>query len=217
MVGRGSVVLVMCLHNKVLKAAAWKDFTEYANVCFREFGDRVTHWTTINEPNLFVLAGYDWGDLPPGRCSHPFGDCSKGNSTTEPYIAAHYILLAYASAYRLYEKNYKDKQHGFIGFNVLSFWFVPLTDSSEDVFAAKRVFESLGIWRLPDLMKNAGPRIPAFTVQESESIRSSFDFLGPNYYYGMYFKNISNTLHSENRDVIADVGTQLHCMPLLLE
>ncbi|EXC30505.1 Beta-glucosidase 21 [Morus notabilis] len=168
------------------KKCVRKDFTEYANVCFREFGDRVTHWTTINEPNLFVLAGYDWGDLPPGRCSHPFGDCSKGNSTTEPYIAAHYILLAYASAYRLYEKNYK-------------------------------VFESLGIWRLPDLMKNAGPRIPAFTVQESESIRSSFDFLGPNYYYGMYFKNISNTLHSENRDVIADVGTQLHCMPLLLE
>ncbi|KAJ4914728.1 Beta-glucosidase 11 [Raphanus sativus] len=46
--------------------------------CFKEFGDRVLHWTTINEPNVFALGGYDQGVTPPGRCSPSFGlNCSK--------------------------------------------------------------------------------------------------------------------------------------------
>ena len=85
-----------------------KDFTAYADVCFKNFGDRVLHWTTMNEPNVFVLGGYDAGFLPPQRCSIPFGlNCSRGNSSTEPYLATHNILLSHASAARLYKKNYQ--------------------------------------------------------------------------------------------------------------
>ena len=54
-----------------------KDFTEYADVCFREFGDRVLYWSTINEGNIFSLGGYDTGIAPPQRCSPPFGNCPK--------------------------------------------------------------------------------------------------------------------------------------------
>lgn len=85
-----------------------KDFTAYANVCFREFGDRVLYWTTLNEPNIFVLAGYDVGISPPQRCSYPYGnDCPSGNSTVEPYIVAHNCLLAHASVATLYRKRYQ--------------------------------------------------------------------------------------------------------------
>ena len=57
---------------------------------------------------MFVLGGYDIGFLPPQRCSLPYGDnCSTGNSSTEPYMAAHHILLAHASATRLYRKRYQ--------------------------------------------------------------------------------------------------------------
>ena len=43
---------------------------------------------------------------PPQRCSPPFGMifCAKGNSSSEPYIAGHHLLLAHASAARLYKK-----------------------------------------------------------------------------------------------------------------
>lgn len=85
-----------------------RDFTAYADVCFREFGDRVLHWTTFNEANMLAMAGYDIGMIPPGRCSSPFGiNCTKGNSSYEPYTVAHNTLLAHASAARLYQKNYK--------------------------------------------------------------------------------------------------------------
>ncbi|GLT53492.1 hypothetical protein SLA2020_267580 [Shorea laevis] len=85
-----------------------KDFTAYADVCFRKFGDRVSHWTTVNEANVFVIGGYDGGYLPPQHCSSPFGvNCTRGNSSTEPYLAAHHILLAHASASILYKEKYQ--------------------------------------------------------------------------------------------------------------
>lgn len=62
----------------------------------------------MNEPNVFSLGGYDSGILPPQRCSAPFGmNCSRGNSSVEPYIAAHHLLLSHASAAKLYKKKYQ--------------------------------------------------------------------------------------------------------------
>ncbi|KNA04413.1 hypothetical protein SOVF_200030 [Spinacia oleracea] len=85
-----------------------EDFISYVDVCFREFGDRVRYWTTFNEANIFVIGGYDVGITPPSRCSSPFGfNCTRGNSTTEPYIVTHRILLAHAYAARLYKEKYQ--------------------------------------------------------------------------------------------------------------
>lgn len=96
-----------------------QDFTRFADVCYKTFGDRVRHWTTFNEANVFVLGGYDSGFLPPQRCSAPFGSmiCAKGNSTIEPYLAAHYILISHASAARLYKQKYKVKFDFFLTVN----------------------------------------------------------------------------------------------------
>ena len=71
------------------------------------FGDRVKHWTTFNEPNLMVKFGYFSGKYPPNHCSKPFGKCASGNSSTEPYIAAHNIILAHAKTVNIYRKNYQ--------------------------------------------------------------------------------------------------------------
>uniref|UniRef100_A0A8R7PZC7 4-hydroxy-7-methoxy-3-oxo-3,4-dihydro-2H-1,4-benzoxazin-2-yl glucosidebeta-D-glucosidase n=2 Tax=Triticum urartu TaxID=4572 RepID=A0A8R7PZC7_TRIUA len=86
-----------------------EDFTAFADICFREFGDRVTHWTMIDEPNIGAIGSYDTGLIAPGHCSDPFGvtKCSVGDSTVEPYIAVHNMLLAHASAARLYREKYQ--------------------------------------------------------------------------------------------------------------
>lgn len=95
--------------DKLLGYKCRKDFTYYAEVCFREFGDRVLYWTTVNEPNVFALGGYDQGNSPPRRCSPPFcaTNDTMGNSTYEPYLAVHHILLSHSSAVRLYRRKYR--------------------------------------------------------------------------------------------------------------
>ncbi|XP_017978296.1 PREDICTED: beta-glucosidase 11 isoform X2 [Theobroma cacao] len=119
-----------------------KDFTAYADVCFREFGDRVSYWTTVNEPNVFAIGGSDQGISPPKHCSPPFGtNCTRGNSCSEPYIAVHNILLAHASAARLYRIKYQGKQQGFIGLSIFAFGAVPSTNSTEDVMATQRMVD----------------------------------------------------------------------------
>lgn len=107
-------ILICYIDNKILEVLTFpwccrKDFAAYAEVCFREFGDRVRYWATINEPNIFAIGGYDQGIAPPRRCSPPFGlrNCSAGNSTSEPYLAAHNTLLSHASAAKLYREKYQ--------------------------------------------------------------------------------------------------------------
>lgn len=75
--------------------------------CFKEFGDRVKYWVTFNEPNNFASEGYATGTEAPGRCSTYVGNCTFGNSATEPYIVGHNMLLSHATAVKLYREKYQ--------------------------------------------------------------------------------------------------------------
>ncbi|XP_047053039.1 beta-glucosidase 10-like isoform X2 [Lolium rigidum] len=195
------------------------DFTAYADVCFREFGDRVTYWTTLNEPNALVSLGYDAGIGPPGRCSKPFGlgDCSRGNSVNEPYIVSHNFLLAHSSAVSLYRRKYQTKQNGLIGMNIFINNIVPFTNSTEDIAAAKRAQAFFTGWFLdplyygdyPLVMKeNTGSKLPVFSRNQSEQLINSMDFLGINYYTILYVKNHPHDAPSDKRDFMADMSAK---------
>ncbi|XP_062190800.1 cyanidin 3-O-glucoside 7-O-glucosyltransferase (acyl-glucose)-like isoform X2 [Phragmites australis] len=193
------------------------DFTAYADVCFREFGDRVTYWTTLNEPNAFALLGYDTGLGPPGRCSKPFGNCSNGNSAAEPYIVAHHCLLAHSSAVSLYRRSYQEKQQGFIGMDIFTSDFLPYTNSTEDIAAAKRTQTFFIGWFLdplyygdyPILMKkNVGSKLPKFSRDQSEQLMSSMDFLGVNYYTITHVKDDPQDAPNNRRDFMADASAK---------
>jgi len=60
MVVRDSMSHLQALHDKYggwLSEDCVADFAEYADICFRAFGDRVKHWSTFNEPWTFVEVG----------------------------------------------------------------------------------------------------------------------------------------------------------------
>jgi len=84
------------------------DFRDYAELCYREFGDRVKHWMTLNEPLYYSISGYAVGNGPPGRCSEWLHlNCTGGDSGTEPYIVGHNQILAHTAAVRLYKQKYQ--------------------------------------------------------------------------------------------------------------
>lgn len=100
------------------------DYLDYAEVCFREFGDRVKHWITFNEPLSFSVLGYASGIYPPGRCTPGIaGDCLMGDSGREPYIVVHNILLAHAAAVKLYKNEYQVKRLALALFFLILFFF----------------------------------------------------------------------------------------------
>ncbi|KAJ1402352.1 Glycosyl hydrolases family 1, N-terminal conserved site [Sesbania bispinosa] len=184
-----------------------RDFTHYADVCFREFGDRVLYWTTINEPNVFALGGYDQGTAPPQRCSPPFclTNRTRGNSTIEPYLAVHHILLSHSSAVRLYRRKYRDQQHGFVGISVYLFGLLPLTNTEKD-----KDYGTLDAWRLSHFHEeNAGARIPAFTSCESKQVKGAYDFIGVIHYSNANITDNSDALNIKLRDYNTDMAAKL--------
>ncbi|XP_066348367.1 probable inactive beta-glucosidase 14 isoform X2 [Miscanthus floridulus] len=175
-----------------------EDFTYFAELCFKMFGDRVKHWVTFNEPNLMVKLAYFVGGFPPSHCSEPFGRCDSGNSTTEPYIAAHNMILAHAKAVSIYRNNYKAKQGGSIGITLHMRWYEPLRNIKEDHLAVSRALSFDTAWFLdpcffgdyPDQMRQIlGPNLPKFTEGEKQLLRNKIDFIGINHYDTFYVKD----------------------------
>lgn len=103
-----------------------KDYHDYVDVCFKEFGDRVKYWITFNEPLIFTTLGYALGVLAPGRCTPTIGNCTAGDSGKEPYIVAHHQLLAHAVAVKLYKDKYQVNCHWKLGLCTKwnEFWYV---------------------------------------------------------------------------------------------
>ncbi|GMH15691.1 hypothetical protein Nepgr_017532 [Nepenthes gracilis] len=171
------------------------DYLDYADLCFREFGDRVKYWATLNEPNFFSKFGYAYGYDAPGRCSEYIGNCSSGNSATEPYKVTHNLLLSHAAAFHLYKQRYQASQKGMIGLSVSSNWFIPINHTSSSFEAASRIFDFEIGWILhpivfgtyPATMRSiVGSRLPTFTAEQSLMLKHSYDFIGFNHYTTSY-------------------------------
>ncbi|KAI3887997.1 hypothetical protein MKW92_021359 [Papaver armeniacum] len=159
-----------------------KYFAIYAETCFANFGDRVKHWITLNEPLQTSLNGYDIGTSAPGRSE---------NSSTEPYLAAHHQLLAHAAAVSIYKQKFKALQGGEIGIVVDCEWAEAFSDKMEDKIAAARRLDFHFGWYLdpiyfgdyPKTMREKlGDRLPKFSDEDRELLRNSVDFVGINHY-----------------------------------
>ncbi|KAL5567251.1 hypothetical protein UlMin_030415 [Ulmus minor] len=199
------------------------DFRDYAELCFKEFGDRVKHWITLNEPWSFSSGGYANagadGALAPGRCSEWLQlNCTGGNSATEPYLVTHHQLLAHAAAVNLYKKKYQASQKGLIGITLVSQWFVPFANAMDHQNAALRAIDFMFGWFLDPLTSGnypqsmrylVGDRLPKFTKEQMELVKGSYDFLGLNYYTTNYAAHDPIYTNAFNASYSTDSRTKL--------
>lgn len=98
-------------------------FTDYANLLFSRFGERVKMWITINEPSIFC-GGFHGGLL------HPVLPSVDG---VGEYLCGHNALKAHASAYRLYKREYSSRFGGQVGIALYCKYFYSNTNNTDDV------------------------------------------------------------------------------------
>ncbi|XP_045765371.1 myrosinase 1-like [Maniola jurtina] len=173
-------------------------FEDYARVVFSLFGDIVKTWTTMNELHVHCYNGYDLKNFVPAMQSHGVG----------VYLCSHYMLLAHARAYHLYDKEFRPKQKGKIGLTLDVFYPEPKdSNNKEDVEAAERYIQMhLGLYAHPVYSKEGDypllvreridnmsriqgyprSRLPVFTPEEVEMVRGTSDFFGINHYTSVW-------------------------------
>ncbi|XP_071981627.1 beta-klotho [Engystomops pustulosus] len=157
-------------------------FSDYAKLCFHEFGDLVKQWITINEPNRF------------SQYYH--------HSSNNTYLAVHNALIAHSKAWHLYDKIYRPQQRGQISLSLHTDWaepanpFIPSHAEAAERFLqfdiawiAEPIF---GSGDYPSLMRQyittknhkgmTTSYLPNFTEEEKELVKGTADFLALNHF-----------------------------------
>ena len=155
-------------------------FREYATAVHAALGDRVTHWTTFNEPLCSSLIAYASGEHAPGL-----------HDPRAALAAVHHQHLAHGLAVEALS----DLRAGMLGITLNLTNAVPNAPADPvDVEAARRVdalanrmyLEPILLSRYPtDLLEDVRDYGLAELVHEGdlELIGSPIDFLGVNYYH----------------------------------
>ncbi|PIN04465.1 Beta-glucosidase, lactase phlorizinhydrolase [Handroanthus impetiginosus] len=113
------------------------------------------------------------------------------------------LLLCHATIVNIYRTKFQEFQKGQIRIVLNSHWAVPLDKNSPDDVAAVRravdfmlgwyLFKSCLVWSLPTKYDRFCSSRKSctfnFSLQESEMLKGSLDFLGINYYMTYYAKN----------------------------
>ncbi|KAF9450197.1 glycoside hydrolase family 1 protein [Macrolepiota fuliginosa MF-IS2] len=165
------------------------DFVHFARTCFDAFGDLVKRWITLNEPWIISMLGYNFGNFAPGRTSNRERSI-EGDSSTEPWIVGHYLILAHAYAAKAYREEFLI-QGGQLGITLDCLWYMPFDDKPENVAAAQRALDTRVCWFADPIYKGhypaslevmLGDRLPKFTPEDLAVIKGSSDFFGLNTY-----------------------------------
>ncbi|XP_062193607.1 beta-glucosidase 32-like [Phragmites australis] len=108
-------------------------------LCFKNSGDRVRHWVTVNEPNIETIGGYNMGSEPPRRCSYPFVENCTGRSRTSQHTTPCSYTPLQCPCTETNSVTLQATQGGQIGITLLGWWHEPATNTSQDATAAMRM------------------------------------------------------------------------------
>jgi beta-glucosidase len=154
-------------------------FADYAGIVHDALGDRVRHWSTLNEPMCSALLGHRSGQHAPG--------------VQDPVAAAravHHLLLGHGLATEVLRSQGADHLGVTLNFTPMT----PATDRPEDVDAARRLDGQQNRMFLDPIVRGAYPADVEADLAAAgaplpirdgdlEVIAAPLDWLGVNYYF----------------------------------
>ncbi|MGH7245115.1 MAG: GH1 family beta-glucosidase [Phycisphaerales bacterium] len=173
---------------------AW--FAEYTKVVVDRLSDRVEHWITINEPQIFIGLGYREGKHAPGLKL----------SMREQLTAGHNALLAHGRSVQVIRERAKRPVQ--VGWAPIARVEYPVTETADQIEAARKASFSVkekGFWNNTwfgdpvclgmypeDGVKLYGKEMPRIEKGDMETIHQKLDFYGVNIYSGIPVKAGAN-------------------------
>lgn len=163
-------------------------FVEYALTMHDALGDRVAHWTTLNEPWCSSFLSYTAGVHAPGR-----------RSVRDGLLSSHHLLLAHGRA--LQELRRRDPALS-LGLTLNLTVADPADpDDPADADAARRIDGQFNRWFLDPILRGAYPADVVSDIRDADAdavsafeeavlpgdlatIATPLDVLGINYYHG---------------------------------
>jgi beta-glucosidase len=154
-------------------------FGDYATTMFDALGDRVSMWSTLNEPWVVTDGGYLFGVMAPGH-----------SNLFETPIATHNLLRAHGTAVQRFRSSNAAKR-GQIGLVVNLEPKYPASHSSQDRVAVRRTdaymnrqyLDPVFLGNYPEELKKIfGEAWPSWSDDDMRLIGQKIDFLGINYY-----------------------------------
>ncbi|XP_043089133.1 beta-klotho [Puntigrus tetrazona] len=145
-------------------ASSVEAFASYAAFCFHEFGDFVSTWITINEPN---------------RLTELY--------TGDRAAVARHLLLAHAKAWRIYDEQFRRKQGGAVSLAVHADWVEPANPFLESHKSAQQRFLAFEVGRFLDPLIGGGDEgrsnvLIGFSDEERAELKGAQDFLALNHF-----------------------------------
>jgi beta-glucosidase len=160
-------------------------FRVYAETIVQAFGDRVKNWITLNEIICFTLMSYGTGVRGPGlKLSEQI--------VNQTY---HHAVLAHGHGVRAVRQFGGEGAR--VGLTDCGDIFIPLSETPEDIEAAKSAFVTANARVLDvvyrgryseEYLQTAGENAPHFLPEDFEIISSPTDFLGFNIYRGAFVR-----------------------------
>jgi beta-glucosidase len=154
-------------------------FADLAGVVAHRLGDRVTRWTTLNEPWCSSFLGYGSGRHAPGR-----------TDPEDALAAAHHLLLGHGLAVDVLRAAVPAAQ---VGITLNLYPVTPVDDRPGNLDAARRVDGLQNRWFLDPVLLGRYPEDVQADLEPVSSLRwiregdlevvsRPLDFLGVNYY-----------------------------------
>lgn len=167
-------------------SADW--FAEYAGLLADRLSDRVVHWMTLNEPQVYIGLGHADGKHAPGLRL----------STADCLLAAHHTLLAHGRGVQALRAHARRKLS--IGWAPVGHIVCPATDSAADIAAARAAMFTITqktVWNNTwfgdavckghypaDGLQLFGKDVPPIRDGDMQTICQPLDFFGVNIYSG---------------------------------
>ena len=163
-------------------------FADYTKVVVDRLGDRVKHWMTINEPQVFL------------KWVHGEGQNAAGyrHSMVDQLRASHHCLIAHGQAVRTIRASAKAKP--MVGWAPCALMKLPRSESREDIELARRASFSVvnkDLWNNAwfydpilnghypeDGLRLFGRDMVAIKPGDMDVIATDTDFIGVNIYWG---------------------------------